>query len=227
MLRTTKPIGSCHSTRFLSKSEEALIVSSCRVCGWTIVALLSVGIVSPLYAQNAPESAIQSQTQNPSQSQSSADAKSKPKVHKTWTDDNIKSLRPLSDQYEASVNQKSATSAAPAQEKVSSGGATSSQQTTETSGLKLPDNADAVEQLIQKTEQDIRRKESVLDKASADMASAESDLEKSQLKSTVEISKTDLEVSNNDLKLLQARLAQLKSNPPPAAHPDKTPDETP
>ena len=204
-----------------------MIVSSCRVCGWTIVALLSLGMVSPLYAQNAPESAIQSQTQNPSQSQSSADAKSKPKVHKTWTDDDIKSLRPLSDQYEESVNQKSASSASPAQEKVSSGGATSSQQTTETSGLKLPDNADALEQLIQKTDQDIRRKQSVLDKASADMASAESDLERSQLKSTVEISKTDLEVSNNDLKLLQARLAQLKSNPPPAAHPDKTPDETP
>jgi hypothetical protein len=49
------------------------------------------------------------------------------------------------------------------------------------------------------------------------MASAETDLERSQLKSTVEISKTDLEVSNNDLKLLQARLAQLKSNPSPAA----------
>jgi hypothetical protein len=76
MLRTTKPIGSCHFTKFLSKSEEAVIVSSCRVCGWTIVALLSVGMVSPLYAQNAPESAIQSQTQNPSQSQSSADATS-------------------------------------------------------------------------------------------------------------------------------------------------------
>ena len=143
------------------------------------MALLSVGMVSPLYAQNAPESAIQGQTQNPSQSQSSADAKSKPKVHKTWTDDDIKSLRPLSDQSEASVNQKSATSPSPAQEKVSSSGATSSLQTTETSGLRLPDNEDAPEQLIQKTDQDIRRKQSVLDKASADMASAESEDRKS------------------------------------------------
>lgn len=199
-------------------------MSSCRVCG-SIVVLLSVGMVSPLYAQNAPESAVQGQTQNPSQSLSSADAKSKPKVHKTWTDDDIKSLRPPSDRYEESINQKSAPSASPAQERVSSSGATSSPQTTVTSELKLPDNADAVEQLIQKTEQDIRRKQSVLDKASADMASAESDLERSQLKSTVEISKTDLEVSNNDLKLLQARLGQLKSNPPPSAQPEKTSNE--
>jgi hypothetical protein len=192
-------------------------VSLRRIRGWKIVALLLAGAVSPLYAQNGPESAIQGQTQNPGKSQSSIDAKSKPKVYKTWTDDDIKSLRTPSDQYEESVNQKNATSASPAQEKVASGRATPSQQTTETSGLKLPDNADAVEQLIQKTEQDIRMKQSVLAKASADMASAETDLERSQLKSTVEISKTDLEVSNNDLKLLQARLAQLKSNPSPAA----------
>jgi hypothetical protein len=183
------------------------------------VALLSVGVVSPLYAQNATESAIQRQ--------SSTDPKSKPNVHKTWTDDDIKSLRTPSDRYEESVNQKTGTSATPAQVKPASGSATPSQQNAETSGLKLPDNADAVEQLIQKTEQDIRRKQSVLERASADMANAGSDLERSELKSTVEISRVDLDVSNNDLKLLQGRLAQLKSNPSPSAHPDKTPDETP
>lgn len=192
-------------------------MSSRRIHGSKIVALLLVGAVSPLYAKNGPESSVQGQTQNPNQSQSSADAKSKPQAHKTWTDDDIKSLRTPSDQYAESGNQRDERSASPAQEKVASGRPAPTQQTTETSGLKLPDNADAVERLIQKTEQDIRMKQSVLAKASADMASAETDLERSQLKSTVEISKTDLEVSNNDLKLLQARLAQLKSNPSRAA----------
>jgi hypothetical protein len=180
-------------------------------------------VVSPLYAQNTPDAATHSQTQN----QSSADPRSKPKIHKTWTDDDIRSLRTPSDQYEESANPKKSTSASPAPEKPASGGATPSQQNAETSGLKVPDNAEAVEQLIQTTEEDIRRKQSVLEKAFADMASAESDLEKSELKTTVEVSKVDLDVSNNDLKLLQARLAQLKSNPSPSAHPDKTPDETP
>jgi chromosome segregation ATPase len=186
-----------------------------RICCWKMAVLLSVGVFCPLHAQNAPRTTIQSKN--------STDSKAKPKARKVWTNDNITSLRTPADEYQEWADEKNTGASASAEpQKSSPASGAPGRQNAATNEVSLPDNVEAVEQQIQKTEQEIRRKQSVLDEASAAVASAGSDLERSELQSNVEGAKLDLDTSNDELKQLQARLAQLKSNRPPDSEPAKT-----
>jgi len=188
-----------------------------RIHRWALATVLTCGVLGPVSAQTTSESAPSPTAQH------SSDAKTDQKSPRVWTNDDITRLRTPADNYmdqKANAEPESATA-----RKIASACAGSDQQKAATDGSSLPDNADAVEKLIAKTEEDIDRKQSVLRKASADAASAGSDLQRSELKSNEEIDKADLDASNDQLKRLQARLAQLKSKSAP--EPNKTTQPAP
>lgn len=178
-----------------------------RIRRWALAAMLTFGALGPVSAQTTSESAPSPTARH------SSDAKTNPKSPRVWTNDDITSLRTPADNY---INKKAnAKPESAAAQKIASGSAGSDQQKAAMDGSSLPDNADAAEKLIAKTEEDIDRKQSVLRKASTDAASAGSDLRRSELKSNEEIAMADLDASNDQLKRLQARLAQLKSKSAP------------
>ena len=179
-----------------------------QVCSWGILAILSVGSPAPARAQTSQGSVT------PVQERSSAQGKPRPK--KTWTEDDVTSLRKPWDKYEdekALAAQSSATASASAKQQSavppSAGGSAS--QTRASSDPSLPKTNEEAEAQIHEKEAEIRQKQQVLDKSSRDLESADNDFDRSALKSNVEIAKVDLETSKDDLKQLQARQAELKS----------------
>jgi len=195
-----------------------------RSC-WQITVIISLVGCGPLAAQTTSERPPAAETQ-----QSSEPAK-KPKASRTWTDDTITSLRTPADLYMSSkaaeAENAAADSQSDAQKKASGSAADACRPPATNCASQLPDKPEAVEALIAKTEQDIRRKGDALDQASFNVRQATSDLERSALESNVEIAKTDLQASKDELKLLQARLAQLKSKSGIATTPAEVPAKSP
>jgi hypothetical protein len=192
-----------------------------RICCWEIVAIISLGALGPLPAQTTSESAPSAQAQR------SADQKSRPKAGRTWTNDDLTSLRTTADTYK---DQRDSVAKKPPETSTSEthkNALSPGEQPAAASDVSLPDNTDAVEALIQRTEEDIHRKQGVFDEASADVVRAGSDLERSVLQSNVQIAKVDVDSSKDELKLLRARVAQLKSKSTPASEPTKTSSDTP
>jgi hypothetical protein len=180
-----------------------------QVCSWGILAILSVGSLAPARAQTSQGSVT------PVQGPSSSSAQEKPRPKRTWTEDDVTSLRKPWDNYEyekALAAQSSATASTSAKQQSAvppSAGSTS--QTRASSDPSLPKTNEEAEAQIHEKEAEIRQKQQVLDKSSRDLESADNDFDRSALKSNVEIAKVDLETSKDDLKQLQARQAELKS----------------
>jgi len=191
-----------------------------RSC-WQITVIISLVGCGPLAAQTTSERPPAAETQ-----QSSEPAK-KTKSTRTWTDDTIISLRTPADTYiakKAAESEKAASDSLLEEQKKTSASTADPCQPPGTNCAPQPtDKPEAVEALIAKTEQDIRRKGDALDQASFNVRQATSDLERSALESNVEIAKTDLQASKDELKLLQARLAQLKSKSGIASTPAEVP----
>lgn len=193
--------------KFPNKVLKAAIMRFLQVCSWEIAIIISLGAFGPLWAQSTlkPASSVHEQAPN--------SQKSNAKSARVWTNDNIASARTPADIYkdeEESATQKPAekTAAKPQNNNPAAHGDSGRQAAGASS---LPDNTDAVEALIQQTNEEIGRKQAALDKASADVASAGSDLERSELKSNEEIAQTDLNASKDELQLLRNRLVQLKT----------------
>jgi hypothetical protein len=187
--------------------------------------LISLAGCGPLAAQTASEKPPAAQTE------ASSESAKKTKAGRTWTDDTITSLRTPADTYMVNKVAEAEKAAPDAQAEghiKASGSAADPCQPPPTKGApQLPDKPEAVEALIAKTEQDVRRKGEALDQAAFAVRRATSDMERSALESNVEIAKTDLQASKDDLKLLQARLAQLKSKSGTASVSDDGPAKSP
>jgi hypothetical protein len=199
-------------------------MKSFRICWPLVVALLSLGLVSTGFAQGAQESAPSAKDQH-SSSQSS-----EKKVARTWTNDDVTTLRTPADAHmdqEDSSAQKAAAESASGTKQTTAAPPSAASNQIDHAGSPLPDNKEAVEALIQKTEVDLQRKQKVLDQANADVDQAKTDLERSSLRSNVDLDKEDLSYSQEDLKSLQARLAELKSKNAGASEATKPSQATP
>ena len=179
---------------------------SLQVCSWGILAILSEGLLAPAHAQTSQGPGT------PVQEQSSSSAQEKPRPKKTWTDDDVKSLRKPWDNYEedkALAAHSSAEASAKHQSAAAAPAASSGSRTNVSSDPSLPKNSEEAQRRIHEKEEEIRQKQQVLDKSSQDLEGADNEIDQSALKSNVEIAKVDLETSKDDLKKLQARQAEL------------------
>lgn len=178
-----------------------------RFCSWGILAILSVGLPVPAHTQTSQEPGTSAQ------GQSSSSAQEKPKPKKTWTEDDVKSLRKPWDNYEDVAAPSSAGASAKQPSAVAKTAASSGGQTTASSDPSMPKTNEEAERRIHEKEAEIQQKQKVLDKSSQDLESADNDIDRSALKSNVVIAEVDLETSKDDLKKLQARQAELRPKP--------------
>lgn len=180
-----------------------------RSCCWQISVIVLLAGCAPLAAQTVTEKPAAAQAQP------SSEPAHKSKATRTWTDDNITSLRTPADMHMANkaaeAEKAAADSQSEAQKKAAGSGANACQLGAKNCAPQLPDKPEAVEALIAKTEQDINRKGKTVEQASVDARQATNETDRSAMESNLEIAKVDLQASKDDLKLLQARLAQLKS----------------
>jgi hypothetical protein len=151
-------------------------------------------------------------------------AKTNPKRGHVWTNDDLSSLRSPADvdaEQKISTNQSAPApfSSGPPKDKSSGTGNSSQQGIAENS---LPNDVDAVQALIKKSQEDIVRKQKVVDDAVIAAGEANSSLERSALESNVEIANVDLGFSRDELKLLQAKLAELKAKAGSGTHEDSS-----
>jgi hypothetical protein len=189
---------------------------SLQVCSWGILAIISMGSLVPAHAQTSQGSGTSDQ------GQSSSFAQEKPRPKKTWTEDDVKSLRKPWDNYEedkALAARSSAVASAKQRSAVAATASGSGSETTTSSDPSLPKTSDEAKRRIYEKEAEIHQKQQVLDKSSQDLESGDNDIDRSALKSNVEIARVDLETSKDDLKKLQARQAKLtsKATAPPGS----------
>lgn len=199
-------------------------MKSLRICCLLVVSLFSLGLVGTIFAQTAQESAPSAKVQH------SVSQSDKQKVPRTWTNDDITTLRTPADAYadrEDSSAQKAPAKSGSGTKQTTAAPPSATSSPVDHAGSPLPDNTEAVEALIQKTEADLQRKQQVLDQANADEDQAKTDLERSVLRSNVDLDKDDLSYSQEDLKRLQARLAELKSKNTGASEATKPSQATP
>lgn len=177
---------------------------SLRFSTWGILAVLLAGSFASAHAQTShgPET--------PVSGQSSSSTQEKPKPKKTWTDDDVKSLRKPWDNYEDVAAQSPAGTSAKQSAAAPGNAASSASHTTAPSDPSLPKTNEEAEKRIHEKEAEIQQKQQVLDKAAQDLENADNDIDRSALKSNGQIAKVDLEMSKDDLKKLQARQAELR-----------------
>ena len=177
---------------------------SLRFSSWGILTVLLIGPFASAHAQTSQSS------ETPVQGQSSSSAQEKPKPKKTWTDDDVKSLRKPWDNYGDVAAQSPAGASAKQSTAAPGNAASSGSHTTAPSDPSLPKTNEEAEKRIHEKEAEIQQKQQVLDKAAQDVESADNDIDRSALKSNMQIAKVDLEMSKDDLKKLQARQAELR-----------------
>ena len=181
---------------------------SLQLCSWGILAIISMGSQAPARAQASQDPG------NSVQGQAFSCAREKPRPKKTWTEDDVKSLRKPWDNYEEEKALAARSSAEASTKQRSALAATASgsgSERTASSDPSLPKTSEEAKRRISETEAEIHQKQQVLDKSSQDLEGGDNDIDRSALKSNVEIAKVDLETSKDDLKKLQARQAELTS----------------
>ena len=178
-----------------------------RQNGWPVIVFAT--LLSTLSAALAQSD----KTPTPkAQDNHSTAAKVKPKAGRVWTNEDVTELRTPADTYADQKASAKQTSSDPSSE---SGPASSSIHASSDphaeAAKSLPNDPGVIEALIQKTDEDIRRKQKVVDDAVTQAVRATNDLERSALESNVQIAKVDVDSSKDELKILQDKLVELKA----------------